>query len=320
MGGEIADIKQNVVTIFNALPAGSHVGLVGYGTGSHSGGASQIPHVHTPLTSDQTTFQNAVNGLIASGGLEQGYRAVYESATDTIAVDFGGNANPSLLFTGAPYCNILITDETPDQGGRTRQEAIDAMTAVGGIFFGILPSGLFAEIQPLADATGGQLFNLASFQQDATPVIEAVLAACVEAAVPVNIDIKPSSCPNPFKLSKKGVIPVAILGSEDFDVTRIKPETVKLEGDCGALRWSIEDVATPYEDGFSEPPSENECTTLEADGWSDLTVKFDSQCVAQTQGAISENEVRLWTITGTYVNDNSDDVDFEAKDVVRVMP
>ena len=314
MWDDIADVKANVITIFNALPAGSYVGLVGYGTSQHGGGSGQIPHVHTALTDNPSVFQIAVNELVASGGLEQGYRAVYEAATDTV---YGG----SLGFTpGAPYCNILITDETPNQGGNTRDQAIAAMNSCGGIFFGILPSSLFAEAQPLADATGGQLFDLAQFRADPTMIIEGVLSACVEAAQPVKVDIRPSSCPNPFKLKQKGVIPAAILGTETFDVTSIKPETVKLEGDCAALRWSIEDVATPYENGFSDPPLESECTTAGADGWPDLTVKFDSRCVAETQVPVTKPTVRLWTITGTYVNVNGNEVEFTAKDVVRVMP
>jgi hypothetical protein len=323
MSDEIDDVKNNVVTIFNALPAGSHVGLVGYGSNLHVTSQDR-PHVHTPLTDDQVACQAAANSLLASGGVEEGFRAVYESATDTIADSPPRFIGP-LGFTGAPYCNILITDETPDQpspdgGGRTRQEAIDAMNNVGGIFFGILPTEFFEDAQPLADATGGQLFDLGQFSQDATPVINAVLAACVETAIPVKIDIKPTSCPNPFKLTEQGVISAAILGTENFDVTRVKPDSVRLEGACAALRWNIEDVATPYEDGFSDPPLEDECTTAGADGRPDLTVQFDSQCVAMTQGEVTEPAVRLWTITGTFVNDNGVDVEFEVKDVVRVMP
>ncbi|WP_298718581.1 vWA domain-containing protein [uncultured Oceanisphaera sp.] len=313
MGGEIADVQANVVTIFNALPAGSAVGLVGYGSSRSGHGTNQAPHLHSPLTTDSVAFQAAVNELVANGGLEEGYRAVVESATDTVD---GGSLN----FTGAPYCNILITDETPAQGSVTRQDAIDAMTAVGGIFFGIMPSGLFAEAQPLADATGGELFNLASFQNDATPVIEAVLAACVAAAAPVKVDIKPGSCPNPFKLTQKGVIPAAILGSESFDVSRILPDTVKMAGDCEALRWSYEDVATPYDGGFSEPVLEDECTTAQADGWADLTLKFNSQCVAGQLGNVTEREARLISISGKYLNDDNEEVEFEASDVMRLMP
>lgn len=46
----------------------------------------------------------------------------------------------------------------------------------------------------------------------------------------VDIDIKPGSDRNPINNDGHGVIPVAILGSADLDVTLILPETVELEG------------------------------------------------------------------------------------------
>jgi len=74
----------------------------------------------------------------------------------------------------------------------------------------------------------------------------------LEKAVPafeiqVAVDIKPTSCRNPFNVGKKGVMPVAILGTEDFDVTQIDPVTVMLAGVVSPLRWALEDVATPFE-------------------------------------------------------------------------
>ncbi|MHC4648611.1 MAG: hypothetical protein ACYTBJ_24405, partial [Planctomycetota bacterium] len=39
--------------------------------------------------------------------------------------------------------------------------------------------------------------------------------------VQVAVDIKPGSCPNPLNLASRGVLPVAVLGSEDFDVSSI---------------------------------------------------------------------------------------------------
>jgi len=46
----------------------------------------------------------------------------------------------------------------------------------------------------------------------------------------VDIDIKPGSDQNTINLRSKGVIPVAILSSEDFDATNVDPTTVELEG------------------------------------------------------------------------------------------
>ncbi|MCI5144591.1 MAG: hypothetical protein D3923_03475, partial [Candidatus Electrothrix sp. AR3] len=148
-------------------------------TWEHNGGSEQIPHIHTALTDDLATFEDAVDTMVDSGWTEDGYRAIYESATDTIAVTWDGSPDSSLHFTGAPYCNILITDETLAQGTLTELDAIDAMLATNGHFFGILPTGLFPDAEELANQTGGQLFDLYDFRADPQPVIDAVIAACV---------------------------------------------------------------------------------------------------------------------------------------------
>ncbi|OFW74551.1 MAG: hypothetical protein A2Y55_10325 [Actinobacteria bacterium RBG_16_68_12] len=65
-----------------------------------------------------------------------------------------------------------------------------------------------------------------------------------ECALGVGIDIKPGSFPNSIKLSNKGVIPVAILGSATFDVTDVDYGTVCFAGDCTEAHGTVhfEDV------------------------------------------------------------------------------
>jgi len=139
-------------------------------------------------------------------------------------------------------------------------------------------------------------------------------------AAMVAIDIKPGSCPNPFKLGKsKGVLPAAILGSEEFDVSTVLVDTVRLNGNCPVVKYSYEDVATPYEDGFSDPLDENDCHTLRADGYFDLSVKFARECATTTQAKPVGKEARIWTISGKYVNENGGEVEFTGRDVVRVQ-
>jgi len=111
--------------------------------------------------------------------------------------------------------------------------------------------------------------------------------------IAVDIDIKPLSCPNPLNPAGRGVLPVAILGTEEFDVTTIDPATVMLDRDFDddlegiyAVRWDYEDVATPVTDG-----EECECTTCGADGYMDLTLKFATQDVRTTLGDVSDGEV-----------------------------
>jgi len=176
MGPVIAGVRNNVGTIAAGLPAGSHAAAVGFGYTSTSGThAGVIPHVHCDLLSldtNQAAFQTCVDELVASGGTEPGWDAVTQSANGTLG----------LTFTGAPYCNLLFTDEPSNGDIGTQQDAIDAMNAVGGIFFGIASLGSSTtSYQPIADATGGQMFDLAAFIADPQPVIAAVINACTVA-------------------------------------------------------------------------------------------------------------------------------------------
>jgi len=73
--------------------------------------------------------------------------------------------------------------------------------------------------------------------------------------IEVDIDIKPNSDPSCFNSNGQGVIPVAILGTEDFDVTQIDPTTITLDGQPvktkgnGDPMAAIEDV---NDDGFDD--------------------------------------------------------------------
>jgi len=101
--------------------------------------------------------------------------------------------------------------------------------------------------------------------------------------IPVDVDIKPVSCPNPLNVGSKGVLPVAILGSEEFDVTQVDPASVLLEG-VAPLRWALKDVAGP---GCSEP-----------DGYLDLTLKFKTQEIVAALGDVDDGEVLTLMLTG----------------------
>ncbi len=102
---------------------------------------------------------------------------------------------------------------------------------------------------------------------------------------PVAVDIKPGSCPNPFNTESKGILPVALLGTEGFDPTDIDLTTVLLTRNvCGdgvaPIRWSVEDVATPFEGELCD------CNDLNGDGYLDLTLKFKAQDVLATLGDV----------------------------------
>jgi len=76
----------------------------------------------------------------------------------------------------------------------------------------------------------------------------------------IDIDIKPGSYPNCINLGSNGVVPVAILSTEDFDATTVYPATVELAGAGVALRGKADKYMAHLED-------------VNADGLLDLVVQ-----------------------------------------------
>lgn len=168
--------------------------------------------------------------------------------------------------------------------------------------------------------------------------------ACLEEGeppvLPVALDVKPGSCPNPLNVRSKGnghgtkivvtpeneevnhanpdaflycvrgpVLPVAILGTDEFDVMDIDPYTVTLEG-IPAMRWNYEDVATPVGDDAMDC----ECNEFAWDGFIDMTLKFDRDVLIETLGEVHDGEEIALTISG-YLYDGSA---FEGTDCVTI--
>ncbi|MBI3872150.1 MAG: T9SS type A sorting domain-containing protein [candidate division Zixibacteria bacterium] len=137
-------------------------------------------------------------------------------------------------------------------------------------------------------------------------------ARCSSRFVLVPFDIKPGSCPNPLNISalrgagsasaasagpggpSHPVFPVAILGTASLDVTTIDPSTLRLAG-VRPLRWDLEDVATPV---TRDPLQDCKCTTAGADGYRDLTVKFDEMAIIAAIGSVNNGDRVMLMITG----------------------
>jgi hypothetical protein len=151
--------------------------------------------------------------------------------------------------------------------------------------------------------------GLTAFQ--AVPVLE-----------PVAVDIKPGNCPNPFTLPRdvvdvRGKLPVAILGSEDFDVRTIDPMTIRMtrEGvdrEVAPLRWDYEDVATPFDGELCD------CHDLNWDGYLDLTLKFNRRTLANVLNLYEPagETISLAIIGSLY--EEYDETPFRGEDCVRI--
>jgi hypothetical protein len=115
-------------------------------------------------------------------------------------------------------------------------------------------------------------------------------------AVPV--DIKPGSCPNPLNVGGHGVLPVAILGTNEIDAAQIDPVSVRLEG-VAPLRWATEDVAAPFYPYVDKEDCALDCTEAGPDGHLDLTLKFDLQEIAAAIGSVQDGECRVLHLTAS---------------------
>jgi len=132
------------------------------------------------------------------------------------------------------------------------------------------------------------------------------------------VDIKPGSWPNPINLASRGVLPVAICGTADFDVRTINVTTIKLSRQgvsvgVSPIRWAYEDVATPW---TGEPGGGH---ALGGDGYLDLTLKFSTQEVTTTLGldAFLKQKIPL-IITGN-LNQAAGGTHFTGQDYVWIL-
>jgi hypothetical protein len=115
--------------------------------------------------------------------------------------------------------------------------------------------------------------------------------------VELAVDIKPGSCPNPINVGKNGVLPVAILGTSDFDVSQIDVATVMLEG-MSPIRSSYEDVATPFQPFLGKEDCFEDCEEVYPDGYTDLTLKFEAQEFVAALGPVNDGDCLVLTLTG----------------------
>jgi hypothetical protein len=110
------------------------------------------------------------------------------------------------------------------------------------------------------------------------------------------IDIKPGSDVNPINLIGRGVIPVAILGSEDFDVEEVDTETLAF-GPPGAIG-----AAPAHEKG-------GHLTDVNEDGLTDLLSHYRTQ---ETGIAAGDTEACV-------VGETFDGTEFEACDSILMV-
>ncbi len=145
------------------------------------------------------------------------------SVTESIYVQDGGTLNMSSGSVGW-YINVATNNSTVTVYG-TNFGGDGDLSVPGQVTF-TSGSGTLN-----GDYGDGSAINL-WFLSDISIYLEAPGANVKQ----VEIDIKPGSYPNPINPGSKGLVPIAILSSEDFDATQVDPTSVSLAGATVAVR------------------------------------------------------------------------------------
>ena len=189
-----------------------------------------------------------------------------------------------LLWTDAPFHRPGDPGDIPYPGPSFNQtvqaiESLDPSNVIG------ISSGNFgiADLEAIVEATGSfappggvdcdgdgttdilegepLVCTIAPSGEGIGEAVTAIVRAAIEPAIiEVDIDIKPGSDPNAINPASKGLIPVAILTTEDFDALTVSPSTVQF-GPAGA---SIAHRSAHLED-------------VDGDGELDLVLHFRTQ-------------------------------------------
>jgi parallel beta-helix repeat protein len=130
----------------------------------------------------------------------------------------------------------------------------------------------------------------------------------------LNLDILPEDCPNLLtqNVDNKGRLPMAILGTDTFNVSEINLDSISIAGTVFPVKMpSIEDVGTPFEGELCD------CHELEGDGINDLVIHFSRRDVLLALGldAMEPGIVVPITVKGELL----DGTPFEATDCVTIV-
>ena len=117
------------------------------------------------------------------------------------------------------------------------------------------------------------------------------------------VDIKPGSVPNPVNPKSKGVLSVAILGTEEFDVNDVDIDTL-LFGDPLLIGNG----------GTAVSPLRNAYRDVSHDGFLDLTLKFS------TADLVENDALGFDTVEGLLTGFLLDGTPFAGLDSIRIVP
>lgn len=203
-GQDLMDAKAGATLFVDQLTATDKVGLV-----SFNGGAT----LNEPLTGDFAAVKAAINSLSAGGLTNIG-----------AAIDLAQGQFPDRPDAGDIM--ILLSDGLPQNQSAARTAANNAKAA--GTRLITIAYDAPSDAQDLLRELASDPDSENAFVAD-NDSIEDIFETISQEICPLEVDIniKPGSDPNALNCGSKGVIPVAVLTTDDFDATTVDPSSLR---------------------------------------------------------------------------------------------
>lgn len=142
----------------------------------------------------------------------------------------------------------------------------------------------------------GQIAGQVKIDVDDDGFFDEAHACLLTPILPIQIDIMPDSLDNSVNINDHGVIPVAILGTADFDVALVDPSTCSLQGMSVKMAGKSK-LLCDY-------------TDVNGDGYDDLLLKIED----------SDGNFEVGQAIATLTGELFDGTPIEGSDFIRIVP
>ena len=143
--------------------------------------------------------------------------------------------------------------------------------------------------RPVSDGGSTETISDAFSQVEITITGPEIVEETEPVVETVEVDIRPLSCSNQVWVNTRWhrILPVAILGTETFDVNSIVPETVELMG-IAPRRWFHRDLSAPSDSMTDAKPYY--FWKVRRDGFTDLILLFKTREIVGTLGPVENGD------------------------------